>query len=112
MTTLEGSYRRCRSLTQASGTTYYWSTFVLPAVKRHHVHALYGFCRYADDIVDDVGPAPAEERSAALAELGDRFLVSGNLRTVVLDLGSSSDVGDQKVELLPECDHIVVDLKK
>ena len=27
---------------------------VLPSVKRHHVHALYGFCRYADDIVDDL----------------------------------------------------------
>jgi phytoene synthase len=71
---LEDSYRRCRELTRASGTTYYWSTFVLPPVKRHHVHALYGFCRYADDIVDDLGSnAPVEERAAALTELGDRF---------------------------------------
>ena len=33
------------------GTTYYWSTRVLPRVKQHHVHALYAFCRFADDIV-------------------------------------------------------------
>ncbi len=72
--TLERSYAMCRTLNRRSGTTYYWATMVLPAVKRHHVHALYGFCRYADDIVDDLGPAPVEQRTAALAAFGDRFL--------------------------------------
>lgn len=71
--TLAGSYRRCEALNRAYGTTYYWSTRLLPRQKRHHVHALYGFCRYADDIVDDLGPAPVAERAAALAELGRRF---------------------------------------
>ncbi len=73
--TLEQSYRRCRQLNRRSGTTYYWSTFLLPAVKRHHVHALYGFCRYADDIVDDLGPVPTAVRASALADFGDRFFV-------------------------------------
>ena len=41
--TLEASYERCRQLNKRHGTTYYWSTFVLPKIKRHHVHALYGF---------------------------------------------------------------------
>src|SRR5260370_41646264 len=45
----------------------------MPRVKRHHVHALYGFCRYADDIVDDLGPVPVEDRERALAEFGERF---------------------------------------
>jgi phytoene synthase len=72
--TLEESYRRCRQLNRRYGTTYYWSTALLPRVKRHHVHALYGFCRYADDIVDDLGStATPAERRRALAELGDRF---------------------------------------
>jgi len=71
--TLEASYRTCRQLTRRCGTSYYWSTWVLPTVKRHHVHALYGFCRYADDIVDDLGPAPVEQRSEALAAFGERF---------------------------------------
>ena len=53
--TLEESYERCRQLNRRYGTTYYWSTYLLPKAKRHHVHALYGFCRYADDIVDDLG---------------------------------------------------------
>jgi 15-cis-phytoene synthase len=73
--TLEESYRQCRELNKRYGTTYYWSTKVLPRVKQHHVWALYAFCRYADDIVDDLGPAPVEQRAAALADFGDRFFV-------------------------------------
>ena len=71
--TLEDSYERCRRLNKRHGTTYYWSTHLLPKVKRHHVHALYGLCRHADDIVDDLGPAPLAEREQALATFGDRF---------------------------------------
>lgn len=71
--TLEASYARCRELNKAYGTTYYAATFALPRVKRHHVHALYGFCRYADDIVDDLGPVPTDVREKALADFGERF---------------------------------------
>lgn len=83
-TTLDESYERCRVLNKRYGTTYYWSTYLLPRVKRHHVHALYAFCRYADDIVDDLGPSSVAERSAALASFGDRFFAD-------VAAGSSSD---------------------
>jgi phytoene synthase len=73
VTTLEESYARCRQLNKAYGTTYYAATLLMPRVKRHHVHALYGFCRYADDIVDDLGPGPVEDRERALADFGERF---------------------------------------
>lgn len=82
--TLEASYAECRRLNRRHGTTYYWSTMVLPSVKRHHVHALYAFCRYADDIVDDLGSRPVAERAAALAAFGDRFFAD-------LGQGSSAD---------------------
>src|SRR3954447_3960826 len=75
MITLEESYENCRRLNKRYGTTYYWSTYLLPRIKRHHVHALYGFCRYADDIVDDLGDVPVAEREAALRSFGDRFFV-------------------------------------
>jgi phytoene synthase len=84
VTTLEESYRRCRELNRAHGTTYYWSTFLLPKAKRPHVHALYGFCRFADDVVDDLGPAPVEEREHALTDFGDRFFTA-------LERGDSDD---------------------
>ncbi|HEX2848971.1 MAG TPA: phytoene/squalene synthase family protein [Acidimicrobiales bacterium] len=82
--TLEESYERCRELNRRYGTTYYWSTFVLPKVKRHHVHALYGFCRHADDIVDDLGPAPVEARERGLTDFGERFFAD-------LERGRSDD---------------------
>ena len=86
--TLEESYELCRRFNQRHGTTYYWSTKVLPSVKRHHVHALYGFCRYADDIVDDLGPGFGPEataaRAEALAAFGARFFED-------LDRGRSED---------------------
>ena len=72
-TTLERSYAHCRQLNRRHGTTYYWSTYALPAAKRPHVWALYGFCRHADDIVDDLGNVTTEDRRTALTSLGDRL---------------------------------------
>jgi 15-cis-phytoene synthase len=71
--TLAASYRRCRAVTRRAGTTYFWASLVLPRFVRHHVWALYAFCRGADDIVDDLGPAPLETREKALAGYGERF---------------------------------------
>lgn len=82
--TLEEGYAACRRLTRRHGTTYYWSTLVLPRVKRHHVWALYAFCRYADDIVDESPALAPGDRSAAIAEL------SADLRAA-LTRGSSAD---------------------
>ncbi|MGK2929145.1 MAG: phytoene/squalene synthase family protein [Acidimicrobiales bacterium] len=85
--TLEESYEHCRQLNKRNGTTYYWSTTVLPRIKRHHVHALYGFCRYADDIVDELGVTPTDVRAKALADFGDRFfedLAAGDSDDIVL----------------------------
>lgn len=83
--TLVESYAHCRALNKRYGTTYYWSTFALPRLKRHHVWALYGFCRHADDIVDDLGPVPVEVREKALTALGDRFFAD-------LEAGRSDDL--------------------
>ncbi len=101
--TLAQSYALCKDFNKRHGTTYYWSTKVLPADKRPHVHALYGFCRYADDIVDDLGPVPVAQRQAALAGFGERFFRD-------LDSGASADpvlmaVVDtvQKFPIDPEC---------
>jgi 15-cis-phytoene synthase len=72
--TLGAAYERCRQLHARHGRTYYLATRLLPGWKRRHVHALYGFVRYADEIVDDLdstldGPGQA----AALRAWGERF---------------------------------------
>lgn len=63
---LAASYQSCRALHRAHGRTYYLATRLLPRWKRRHVHALYGFARYTDEIVDrTTGRRPAE-RAAEL----------------------------------------------
>jgi 15-cis-phytoene synthase len=65
---LERSYEICRRLHAAHGRTYYAATRLLPAVRRRHVHALYAFARYADDLVDHAGlDWSRPQRAAALA---------------------------------------------
>jgi phytoene synthase len=74
VTGLAESYRYCKKLNRRYGTTYYWSTYLLPRRQRPHIHAVYGFCRYADDIVDDLASTMGpDERRRALADFGDRF---------------------------------------
>ena len=67
--TLTAAYERCRQLNRRHGRSYYLATRLLPDWKRPHVHALYGFARYADEIVDDLGHglSPAERRMALTA---------------------------------------------
>jgi phytoene synthase len=74
---LHSAYAECRRLTRRHGTTYYWATRVLPAARRPHVHALYGFCRHADEIVDardDDTTARRRERLDRLGRALDRAL--------------------------------------
>jgi phytoene synthase len=66
---LRAAYDRCRRLNAAHGRTYYLATRLLPPAKRPHVHALYGFARYADELVDAPGADPGE-----LVPWAERFL--------------------------------------
>jgi phytoene synthase len=72
--TLAAAYERCRLLHARHGRTYYLATLLLPRWKRRHVHALYGFARYADEIVDGLASTPdGAGRAAALRAWGERF---------------------------------------
>ncbi|MCE7079429.1 phytoene/squalene synthase family protein [Streptomyces sp. ST2-7A] len=71
---LREAYTHCRRLNARHGKTYFLATRLLPVERRPAVHALYGFARWADDIVDDLGSdAPPERRRALLAELDHRL---------------------------------------
>jgi 15-cis-phytoene synthase len=72
-TDLTAAYERCRELHRRHGRTYYLATRLLPAWKRRHVHALYGFTRYADEIVDRMEDPPPE-RAARLTAWSERFI--------------------------------------
>ncbi|GIL30947.1 phytoene/squalene synthase family protein [Actinocatenispora comari] len=73
---LLASYEYCRALHRQHGRSYYLATRLLPAWKRRHVHALYGFTRYTDDIVDriDTGcDGDAQYRARRLDAWSARF---------------------------------------
>lgn len=72
---MQESYERCRKLNSQHGKTYYLATLLLPPGKRPYVHALYGFARYADEIVDDLSSTLTDqEKSEWLVNWGNEFL--------------------------------------
>jgi phytoene synthase len=72
---LRASYEQCRRLNAAHGKTFYLAALLLPPAKRPYVHALYGFARYADEIVDDAGCQLTDtEREKWLLDWGTRFV--------------------------------------
>jgi 15-cis-phytoene synthase len=82
---LRVSYEECKRLNALHGKTYYLATLLLPKAKRPFVHALYGFARYADEIVDDLASTLTDaEKAAELKTWGDGVL-SG------LESGDSND---------------------
>ena len=72
---LRASYLLCKDLHRRYGRSYYLATRLLPRAKRPSVHALYGFARYADEIVDDLESTLTNaEKAAWLSDWGDTFL--------------------------------------
>jgi phytoene synthase len=72
---LRASYEECKRLNALHGKTYFLATLLLPRAKRPFVHALYGFARYADEIVDDLASELSiEEKAQALSTWGNTVL--------------------------------------
>ena len=65
---LAESYDLCRRVQKAHSRTYYFSTRLFPAEVRPHVHALYAFMRYADEIVDTPHDLPPGAQLSVLEE--------------------------------------------
>jgi phytoene synthase len=74
---LRNSYLECKRLNNLHGKTYFLATRLLPPAKRPFVHALYGFARYADEIVDDLASTLTEDEKAdALKSWGTEVLAN------------------------------------
>ncbi|MCP9270834.1 phytoene/squalene synthase family protein [Mycolicibacterium arenosum] len=79
---LREAYRQCRVINAQYGRTFFLATRLLAPDQRPAVHALYGFARRADDILDDVDSglslAEREARLDALAAELFAALTSGD----------------------------------
>jgi phytoene synthase len=58
------AYRYCENVTRRSGSSFAAAFWMLPKTQRHALHAIYAFCRLADDIADD--PEIGGNRAALL----------------------------------------------
>jgi phytoene synthase len=71
---LRDAYRRCRTLNSKHGRTFFLATRLLAPQQRPAVHALYGFARRADDILDDFDPSlHAADRADRLQHLAAKL---------------------------------------
>lgn len=68
---LRTAYAMCRDLNARHGRTYFLATRLLTPAQRPAVHALYGFARMADDVVDQ--PDPDRSASERLEEVRRRM---------------------------------------
>jgi phytoene synthase len=83
---LRASYSECKRLNSLHGKTYDLATLLLPASKRPFVHALYGFARYADEIVDDLASTLTAQEKAEVLRAWSSDVLRG------LETGESSDL--------------------
>ena len=82
---LRESYRYCRRLNAEHGRTYFLATRLLTPSQRPAVHALYGFARYADDILYDLqSDASVADREARLERLASKFFDGDDVSEPVL----------------------------
>jgi phytoene synthase len=72
---LEDAARICREIVRTHSKSFYLSSLFLRPEKRRAIWAVYAFCRTADDIVDQVAPAP--QRLAAI-DAWERGLVEAH----------------------------------
>jgi phytoene synthase len=125
---LRASYAECKRLNSLHGKTYYLATLLLPKAKRPHVHALYGFARYAwgEGVLNDIRRGTSEDHvGRALVDTVHRFnipieLFEAFLHSMTMDLsvthyetyedlieyvyGSAAVIGLQMVPILGTSD--------
>ncbi|MDI5979441.1 phytoene/squalene synthase family protein [Amycolatopsis magusensis] len=71
---LRRAYGRCRELNARHGRTYFLATRLLRPAQRPAVHALYGFARWVDDLVDEPAPGATTADLAARLDEVERAL--------------------------------------
>jgi phytoene synthase len=68
---LRDAYDHCARIVRRSGSSFAAAFWMLPAPRRRALHAVYAFCRLADDIADD--PAVRGDRGRLIARWRDEL---------------------------------------
>jgi phytoene synthase len=62
---LKGAYAHCRAITRYHAKTFYMATRFLPNHKQRSIFAIYGLCRYLDDMVDEAEDLISQKKISA-----------------------------------------------
>lgn len=62
---VELSYRRCRTISEAAGSSFHAGFFLLSRERRRAMEALYAFMRHTDDLADGLPTAAARREALA-----------------------------------------------
>ena len=101
---LRAAYARCRELNARHGRTFFLATRLLAPAQRPAVHALYGFARRADDVLDGFDGRSTAERADELHTLAealrarledDRAVGDDPVLDAVVDTAGAYDIGWQ-----------------
>lgn len=69
---LKQAYRHCRAITRFHAKTFYLATRFLPNEKQRGIFAIYGMCRYLDNLVDDAEDLITKEQ-ISLSQIDDKL---------------------------------------
>lgn len=69
---LKSAYSHCRAITRFYAKTFYMATRFLPNEKQRSIFAIYGLCRYVDNLVDDTMDLATNEQ-IALVEVKEKL---------------------------------------
>ena len=91
---LRASYETCRRMQRRHDPTYYWATRRLPGPLRPATHALYGYVRIADELVDGPHrpPDPAARRAALDAWEAELAAPRHPVAVALVDAGERHDL--------------------
>ena len=59
---LDYAYDYCERIAKTEAKNFYYAFRTLPSAKRRAIYAVYAFCRYCDDVADDVLPRDEKRR--------------------------------------------------
>lgn len=97
---------------KVSGSSFYTALRILPKRERDAMFAIYAFCREVDDVADEPGRSPDEQRAALEAWRADlAALYQGNPNPRVRFLaGSKADFGLELDDFLAVIDGMAMDI--
>ena len=84
------AYAHCRAITRQHAKTFYMATRFLPNQKQRSIFAIYGLCRYLDDLVDEGEDLVAQKKISRL-EIIDQL---ENFKTKLIKTYSGEEQDD------------------